>query len=177
ALPIFIVISCPCALGLATPTAVMVGTTVGASNGILIKGGPAFETAHRVSTVVFDKTGTLTSGKPTVTDTVVIDDSVSDRTMDPRAFLLQCAATVEQGSEHPLGQAITLAARAENLHIGQLDQFVSKPGFGVSCMSAYGLLHVGNRAWMEQNSLKLDSTTERSMWDLEIQGKTAVLVA
>jgi P-type E1-E2 ATPase len=102
-----VVISCPCALGLATPTAIMVGTSVGANNGILIKGGVAFETANKISTVVFDKTGTLTEGKPALTDLLPLEPSSSQHGKSSKGLLedrlLRLAATAEQGSEHPLG--------------------------------------------------------------------------
>jgi Cu+-exporting ATPase len=112
-----VVISCPCALGLATPTAIMVGTSVGANNGVLIKGGPAFEMAHKIDTVILDKTGTLTEGKPSLIDEVVFDESLkvvqdsidpveSEALCEQKDRILQLAASVEQGSEHPLAQAV-----------------------------------------------------------------------
>ena len=92
-----LVIACPCALGLATPTVIMVGTGKGAENGIFIKGGEALETAHKINTIVFDKTGTITEGKPTVTDVLTVDGTSADK-------LLQITASAEKGSEHPLGR-------------------------------------------------------------------------
>lgn len=125
-------IACPCALGLATPTAVMVGTGVGAQNGILIKGGEPLETTHKVSWVIFDKTGTLTVGAPSVTKAVTF---VSEDVC-PMNFMLAAVATAESNSDHPLAFAITNYAK-EKLHkeiFGKSDQFKSVPGFGLSCL-------------------------------------------
>jgi Cu+-exporting ATPase len=119
ALTLFIsvlVIACPCALGLATPTAIMVGTGKGAENGILIKGGEALETAHKINTIVFDKTGTITEGKPTVTDVLTTEGSNPED-------LLQLTASAEKGSEHPLGQAIVAGAQDKGLELLQVDNF------------------------------------------------------
>ena len=101
-----LVIACPCALGLATPTAIMVATGKGAENGILIKGGEALETTHKINTIIFDKTGTITEGKPEVTDIINMKEISKD-------YLLQIAASGEKGSEHPLGQAIVKKAESE----------------------------------------------------------------
>ncbi len=105
-----LIIACPCALGLATPTAIMVGTGRGAENGILIKGGESLETIHRVNTILFDKTGTLTQGKPMVTDIVVRDGFQEDQ-------ILLWAASVEKGSEHPLGEAMVHAAEEKKIQL------------------------------------------------------------
>ncbi|MDO5516626.1 MAG: heavy metal translocating P-type ATPase [Clostridium sp.] len=126
ALTIFIavlVIACPCALGLATPTAIMVGTGKGAEHGVLIKGGEALETAHQIKTIVFDKTGTITEGKPVVTD--IIADGISEDE------LLVLAASAEKGSEHPLGEAIVRAAEEKNLELRALEEFNAIPGHGI----------------------------------------------
>lgn len=190
-----VVISCPCALGLATPTAIMVGTAVGAHNGILIKGGSAFEVAHKVTVVIFDKTGTLTEGKPSVTDEIpmLYDESSSSKSVlgfgvpgeSPRDRLLRIAASVEQSSEHPLAVAIVKAAKARNLQLYRIEEnsFTSVTGFGVqSTLVSHeeGLptvvAQVGNRAYMESNSTLVTPTVDAAMWDLEIQGKTAVII-
>jgi Cu+-exporting ATPase len=173
-----IVISCPCALGLATPTAVMVGTSVGAINGILIKGGPAFETAHRVNTVVFDKTGTLTSGKPTVTDVLPAGQLSSDQQEQERALLvLRWAAAAEQNSEHPIAHAIISAAKTRGLSLPGVCSFVNRPGLGIRCVTSDGLnITVGNRAWVQTHCLTVTAEVERLLWELEVQGKTAVVV-
>ena len=123
ALTIFIavlVIACPCALGLATPTAIMVGTGKGAENGVLIKGGEALETTHQIKTIVFDKTGTITEGKPIVTD--IITNEISENE------ILILAASAEKGSEHPLGEAIVRGAEERNLELKSIDEFNAIPG-------------------------------------------------
>ena len=152
-----VVISCPCALGLATPTAIMVGTSVGAFNGILIKGGEAFETAHKVNTVIFDKTGTLTVGKPCVTD-IVLCDPLMDLGMSSTSSddcvtenktnrMIRLAATAEQGSEHPLASAVLTASRIRRMSLEQLPPtaFESTTGCGVRCITSEGVVFVGNR--------------------------------
>ena len=126
ALTIFIavlVIACPCALGLATPTAIMVGTGKGAENGVLIKGGEALETAHKINTIVFDKTGTITEGKPVVTD--VITNGISENE------ILALAASAEKGSEHPLGEAMVRGAEEKNLELKSIEEFNAIPGLGI----------------------------------------------
>ena len=126
ALTIFIsvlVIACPCALGLATPTAIMVGTGKGAENGVLIKGGEALEITHKINTIVFDKTGTITEGKPVVTDIVSRGKENN--------ILLALAASAEKGSEHPLGEAIVRAAIEKNIELKSLENFNAIPGHGI----------------------------------------------
>src|SRR5471030_691069 len=118
-----LVIACPCALGLATPTAIMVGTGKGAENGVLIKGGEALETAHKIKTIVFDKTGTITEGKPVVTD--IITNEISENE------ILALAASAEKGSEHPLGEAIVRRAEERNLELKSIDEFNAIPGLGI----------------------------------------------
>ncbi len=130
ALTIFIsvlVIACPCALGLATPTAIMVGTGLGAQHGILIKSGEALETAHKIGTIVFDKTGTITEGKPAVTDVLALGDMTKDE-------LLRLAASAERGSEHPLGQAIVADALAKGMELMGADSFESITGRGIEAL-------------------------------------------
>ncbi|MGL5051562.1 MAG: heavy metal translocating P-type ATPase, partial [Fusobacteriaceae bacterium] len=127
ALTIFIsvlVIACPCALGLATPTAIMIGTGKSAEYGILIKSGEALETAHKIKTVIFDKTGTITEGKPKVTD-ILVENIVS------QDELLILAASAEKNSEHPLGEAILKAAIEKNLELKKVDSFLAIPGYGI----------------------------------------------
>jgi len=143
ALTIFIsvlVIACPCALGLATPVAIMVGTGKGADNGILIKNGEALETAHQVTTVVFDKTGTLTAGRPVVTDVVPVS-------MSPDA-LLRLVASAEQGSEHPLGQAVVSAALDAGLALASAADFAATPGLGVRASVDGRAVLAGNRRFL-----------------------------
>ncbi len=118
-----LVIACPCALGLATPTAIMVGTGKGAENGVLIKGGEALETTHSIKTIVFDKTGTITEGKPVVTD--IITNGISEDE------ILILAASSEKGSEHPLGEAIVKEANDKNLELKEIQQFNAIPGHGI----------------------------------------------
>src|SRR5947199_8533414 len=119
-----LIIACPCALGIATPAAIMVGTGKGAENGLLIKGGEYLEKAHRLTTVVFDKTGTLTKGTPSVTDVIPFGRYTADE-------LLRIAASGEKGSEHPLGGAIVSAATAQSLTPGDPNDFEAIPGQGV----------------------------------------------
>jgi len=172
ALTIFIsvlVIACPCALGLATPTAIMVGTGKGAENGILIKGGEALETAHKINTIVFDKTGTLTEGKPTVTDVVALGDL-------PEQQLLQLTASAEKGSEHPLGQAIVRGAEEKGLKISAAETFESLTGRGIEAKINGQLVLAGNRKLMEERNISL-SELEESSDKLAGEGKTPMYVA
>lgn len=174
-----VVISCPCALGLATPTAIMVGTSVGAVNGILIKGGPAFETAHGVKTVIFDKTGTLTEGHPTVTDEITFDSPLDPSPKLSKDFVLRLAASAEIGSEHPLASAVMRAAQTRNLNLSPIveNSFNAVPGSGLSCQLHEGTVLVGNRGFMDSNSIFLGSIIDNAMWDMEVQGKTVVCIA
>ena len=121
-----LIISCPCAVGLATPTAIMVGTGKGAESGILIKGGEALERAQKLDTIVFDKTGTLTKGEPALTDVVAIKDTEND--------VLKLAAIAEKGSEHPLGEAILNGAKARSIDIPDAEEFKAIPGKGVEVL-------------------------------------------
>ena len=151
ALTIFIsvlVIACPCALGLATPTAIMVGTGKGAEHGILIKSGEALETAHKLDTVVLDKTGTLTWGQPRVTD--ILPTGALDE-----AALLSLAAAAEQGSEHPLGQAIVAHARERGLQVAEAADFVALSGRGISVTVEGKRVTAGNRQLMEESGIDL----------------------
>ena len=172
ALTIFIsvlVIACPCALGLATPTAIMVGTGKGAENGILIKGGEALEIAHKVTTVVFDKTGTLTEGKPTVTDIIAAD------AWQPNT-LLQWVASAEKASEHPLGQAIVNDAQQKSIVLIEVQRFQSLTGLGIEAGINGRTLLAGNRKLMDARSIALEHwQTESSR--LADEGKTPMFVA
>ncbi len=162
-----LVIACPCALGLATPTAIIVGTGRGASLGILIKNGDALERAHRVGEVVLDKTGTITHGKPVLTD-VVLHNGLD------RAGLLRLAAAAEAGSEHPLAAAIV--AGAGNIS-APAAAFRSSPGFGIEAQVDGKIVRVGTQAFLEQSAVALTPGAAGDMARLEAEGKTAVLVA
>lgn len=172
ALTIFIsvlVIACPCALGLATPTAIMVGTGKGAENGILIKGGEALETAHQIKTIVFDKTGTITEGKPTVTDVLTTGEIIADK-------LLQITASAEKGSEHPLGQAIVIGAQNKGLELLKVESFKSITGRGIETKIEGQIVLAGNRKLMDEHGIVLKSTEQQSD-RLAEEGKTPMYVA
>lgn len=160
-----LVVACPCALGLATPTAVLVGTGEGAKNGVLIKSGTALEKAKNINTVVFDKTGTLTLGKPAVTGVLVGEE------MDEKAFLALVAA-VESCSEHPLSRAVTNYARLKNIEIPSAVEFVSIPGCGVSAKVNGHLVQIGNEKIVQEVGSLGDKVIS-----LELDGKTVVRVA
>jgi len=164
-----LVIACPCALGLATPTAIMVGTGKGAEYGILIKGGEALETTHQINTIVFDKTGTITEGKPEVTDIVTASGI-------ERNWLLQIAASAEKGSEHPLGEAIVRGAEKENLETLKIDKFKAIPGYGIEVEVDGSRLLLGNRKMMDENSISL-ITLENESDRLAEEGKTPMYIA
>jgi Cu+-exporting ATPase len=164
-----LVIACPCALGLATPTAIMVGTGKGAQNGILIKSAASLERAYRIETIVFDKTGTLTQGTPTVTDVVPLD-SVS------QSEVLRLAASAEKGSEHPVGQAIVTAARKEGQEPSDPESFQALSGRGVLATVEGKEVLLGNRILMNDNGVQI-AAAEEKVSNLESQGKTVMLVA
>ncbi len=171
ALTIFIsvlVIACPCALGLATPTAIMVGTGRGAEHGILIKSGEALETAHQTDMVVLDKTGTLTQGKPVVTDLLAAEGFTEET-------LLQAAASAEGGSEHPLGQAIVAGARDRGLKLDEAEHFLSITGHGVEASAAGRSLLVGNASLMEERGISA-AVMETEAAQLAGDGKTPMFV-
>ena len=172
ALTLFIsvlVIACPCALGLATPTAIMVGTGKGAENGILIKGGEALETAHKINTIVFDKTGTITEGKPTVTDVLTTEGSKQED-------LLRLAASAEKSSEHPLGQAIVAGAQNKGLELLKVDNFNSLTGRGIEAAISGQTVLAGNRKLMDERGISLSALEEASD-RLAGEGKTRMYVA
>lgn len=163
-----VVIACPCALGLATPTAVMVGTGRGAENGVLIRGGDSLETAHKVQTVVLDKTGTLTRGEPTVTD--VISDGMSE------TEVLRLAAAAERDSEHPLGAAIVSSAVARGIAMAGAESFKAVAGQGVEAIVDGQQVLVGNPGLLTDEGLTLDGFEERAH-QLASEGKTPMFMA
>ncbi|WP_249621139.1 heavy metal translocating P-type ATPase [Desulfuromonas sp. CSMB_57] len=169
-----LVIACPCALGLATPTALMVGSGIGAENGILIRSGEAIQAMRDVRMVVFDKTGTLTRGLPEVTDLLPIGDLAQEP--DGETALLRWAAAVEQGSEHPLGKALVRGARERNLTLAAVAEFAAVRGQGVRGRVESRTVLVGRRAFLNQNGIATDQAEDR-MQRLENDGKTAMLVA
>ncbi|PQV62820.1 Cu+-exporting ATPase [Abditibacterium utsteinense] len=161
-----LVIACPCALGLATPTAIMVGTGRGAQNGILIKGGEALETAHRLTSIVLDKTGTITLGQPTVTDIVTqgIDESE----------LLRLVASAESGSEHPLGEAIVRAAKTKGLILSPVEKFNALAGHGIEASVEGRQILIGNAKLLRERGITPDEDTSSRLAD---EAKTPVFVA
>ncbi len=172
ALTIFIsilVIACPCALGLATPTAIMVGTGKGAENGILIKSGEALETTYKINTIVFDKTGTITEGKPKVTDIIAISGIKEEK-------LLQLAASAEKGSEHPLGQAIVNEAIAKKMQLLELNDFNVLTGFGIETNIDGQNVLVGNLKLMNKFNILIDELDD-SFDELADEGKTPMYIA
>ncbi len=180
-----VVIACPCAMGLATPTAIVVGTGKGAENGILIRSGEALEIAHRLDTVVLDKTGTLTAGHPVVTDVVVrsVDaespgggSGIASGLNGPERELLRLAASAERGSEHPLGEAIVERARAEGLEMAEVREFRALPGRGIEVEVGGARLLLGNLALMRESSCLMDGLEADAARFAE-QGKTPMFVA
>jgi Cu+-exporting ATPase len=172
ALTIFIsvlVIACPCALGLATPTAIMVGTGKGAESGILIKGGEALETAHKIQIIVFDKTGTITEGKPEITDIITSGDINRER-------LLQLAASAEKGSEHPLGDAIVKGAEKENLTMLPVVDFEALTGMGIFCLIGGQKVLAGNHKLMNEYGVSI-SELETESDRLAGEGKTPMFIS
>ncbi len=164
-----IIIACPCALGIATPAALMVGGGKAAENGILIKGGEYLEIAKKVNVIVFDKTGTLTKGEPSVTDIVTLDNLSEDE-------VLRLAAISEKGSEHPLGEAIVKGAKERGLVIADADSFEAITGHGIKVEYADHLILLGNRKLMKDNGMEPE-IADQKMKVLEEQGKTATLLA
>lgn len=171
AITIFIsvlVIACPCALGLATPTAIMVGTGKGAENGVLIKGGEALEITHKLNTIVFDKTGTITEGKPKVTD--IISRGYSENE------ILAYAATAEKGSEHPLGEAIVKEAEDREIKLKSLSNFNAIPGHGIEVSIDGDCVILGNKKLMDQEKIELLDLEEISN-KFATEGKTPMYIA
>jgi len=164
-----IVIACPCALGIATPAAIMVGTGKGAQNGILIKGGEYLETAQKLQVVVFDKTGTLTRGKPSVTDVVPAGSHSA-------AEVLRLAAAAEHGSEHPLGRAVVLAATSKGLSVPEASSFKAVPGEGVVVETDGENIFLGNKRLMSEYRVDIRQI-ETAISRLESDGKTVMILS
>jgi P-type Cu+ transporter len=164
-----LVIACPCAMGLATPTAIMVGTGRGAEHGILIKSAAALELLHRVGTMVFDKTGTLTVGRPVVTDIVPAEGVAEDE-------ILALAAAAEQGSEHPLGEAIVARAKELGLALPAVTEFAGIPGQGIDALAADGRVLLGNRTMMDVRGIEVGAA-EAAARRLAAEGKTVMFLA
>ncbi len=163
-----LVIACPCALGLATPTAIMVGMGTGARRGILIRNAEALERAYKINTVVLDKTGTLTLGKPMVTD--VVTSGVAEEE------LLRVAASAERGSEHPLGEAVVEAAKQKGLALEEVSQFNALPGHGVEAQVNGFTVTLGNLALMQERGFSLNGLEARAQ-ELSQEGKTPMFIA
>lgn len=164
-----LVIACPCSLGLATPTAIMVATGKAAEHGILIKSGEHLEKSHKMDAIVFDKTGTITKGDPEVTDILTFQD------MD-RNEVLRIAASIEKTSEHPLGQAIVNKAEEESLSLTQAEDFVAVAGKGLKSKFQAKETFIGNRKLMKENNISIKDV-EKDLLRLEEEGKTAMLLA
>lgn len=164
-----LVIACPCALGLATPTSVMVGTGKGAENGILIKGGQHLERAHEIDTVILDKTGTITKGEPEITDIIAYGNFNN-------TDILKLAASAERGSEHPLGEAIVKEAQRKNLNLDFAEAFEALPGYGIKAKIKGIDILFGNRRLMGKNDIEIGEI-EKTLEKLEKEGKTSMIIA
>lgn len=164
-----LVIACPCALGLATPTAIMVGTGRGAENGMLIKGGDSLESAHKISMVAFDKTGTITYGQPVVTDIGIVNEAYGE------SDIIRIAASLENKSEHPLAEAIMTKAKSMNVDIEKIEDFDSITGMGIRARIAGDRVMLGNIKLME--GLDIDSDILKNSNILAKQGKTPMFLA
>jgi Cu+-exporting ATPase len=165
------IIACPCALGLATPAALMMGIGKGAENGILYKGGEHIEISNKINTILFDKTGTLTVGKPSVTDIVSLTKDIDEME------LIQLAAIAESGSEHPLALAIINRAKQGNISISNPDSFEAMSGYGLKATHSNQKIMIGNRKMMENNDIPITESIDEKLSRLENEGKTAVLIA
>lgn len=167
-----LIIACPCAMGLATPTAIMVGTGKGAEHGILIKDAESLEIANKIKTVVFDKTGTLTKGKPEVTDIVRVQvTGYSDQE------ILKMAASLERGSEHSLSEAIINKGEAEKVKFEKVEKFKAIPGYGVEGLVGKKQVYFGNRRLMEREKIEIGKLVQDDMERLETEGKTVIMLA
>ncbi|MBW4578286.1 MAG: heavy metal translocating P-type ATPase [Tildeniella nuda ZEHNDER 1965/U140] len=167
-----LIIACPCALGLATPTSVMVATGKGAEHGILIKGAESLELAHQLQTIVLDKTGTLTQGQPTVTDFITTVGNAPENELK----LLQLAASVERNSEHPLAEAVVRYAQSQEVTLIDVQDFEAIAGSGVQGRVSNTVIHIGTQRWLQElgiDTQALQQDRER----LESSGKTAILIA
>jgi Cu+-exporting ATPase len=167
-----LIIACPCALGLATPTSVMVGTGKGAENGILIKGAESLEIAHQIQTIVLDKTGTITQGKPTVTDFLTVNGTLNGNEIK----LIQLAASLERNSEHPLAEAVVRYAQSQEVALVDVRDFEAVAGSGVQGIVSNHLVQIGTQRWMEELSINTQ-TLQQDKERLEYLGKTAVWLA
>ncbi len=165
-----LVIACPCALGLATPTALMVGVGIGAQNGILIKNGQSLELANNLDTLVLDKTGTLTKGEPTLTDIICLDTTI------PKSEILRLAGIAEKRSEHPLAQAILKAAQVEFAILEDPTDFTALPGLGITAIVEQKAIQIGTRKLMESLQISVHNTLT-TIGILEDEGKTVALLA
>jgi Cu+-exporting ATPase len=164
-----LIIACPCAMGLATPTSIMVGTDKGAESGILIRGGEALEGAHKLDTVVLDKTGTLTRGTPELTDVVVLDGMHEEE-------LLRLAASAERASEHPLGESIVRTARDRGLPLADLEAFEAVSGGGIRARIEGRRVLLGSRRFLSESGISEDGLVSRDE-ELAREGKTPIIVA
>jgi Cu2+-exporting ATPase len=184
-----LVVACPCALGLATPTAILVGSGIGAERGLLIRGSDILERVSHLNTIIFDKTGTLTTGKPTVTDCLVISPPHSSTSppLYSSSTLLQLAASVESGSRHPLAIAIQQQAQQQELPVLPAQDFVTTPGLGVGATVLQDAVSdpdqrpvrviLGTLDWLEQHQVKVDEEIQQQAQSLAQAGKTVVYVA
>ncbi len=163
-----LIIACPCALGLATPTAIMVSTGRGAEFGVLVKGGEALEVAHKVDTVILDKTGTITEGKPEVTDIITRQEITEDE-------LLSIAASAEKTSEHPLGEAIVRVGEEKDLELKDVEQFLAIPGHGIEVVIENKNVLLGNKKLMTDKDIEI--TLQNESDKLAIEGKTPMYIA
>jgi P-type Cu+ transporter len=166
-----LIIACPCALGLATPTAIMAGTGKGAENGVLFKNSESLEIASQLETIVLDKTGTITAGRPEVTDAIPID-----LFFETENSLLATAASVEQGSEHPLGKAIVTEAKNRNLLLSKIEKFLAVGGQGVQATVDGNTFYIGKPGWFKLLGIDL-SPLGQTIQPLQSQGKTVMIVA
>ncbi len=168
-----LVIACPCALGLATPTAIMVGTGKGAEYGVLIKGGEPLEKATKINTIIFDKTGTLTNGKPEVTE--IIEFRIQNSELK-KEDILKYAASIEKSSEHPLAEAIVKYAEEKKIGLVELTKFNAIPGHGVEGIIASKEILLGNRQLMAREKIEVSEKTEKQIQELENGGKTVMIL-
>jgi len=166
-----LVIACPCALGLATPTAVMVGSGLAASFGILFKGGDVLERASKVTAILFDKTGTLTKGVLLVTNIFSFVEKLSE------SDLLQMVASAEQDSEHPIGKAIVAHARAKAVTLQQCNKFETSSGSGLKCSLLGSVVLIGNRKWLQHNQVAISTEQSSRASEFEAKGSTVIFIA
>ncbi|GAB4209276.1 MAG: heavy metal translocating P-type ATPase [Coleofasciculaceae cyanobacterium] len=167
-----LIIACPCALGLATPTSIMVGTGKGAENGILIKGAESLELAHKLQTIILDKTGTITQGKPTVTNFVTVNGTANSNELK----LLRLAASVERNSEHPLAEAVVQYAQSQGVKLTDAQEFEAIAGSGVQGYVSNQFVQIGTHRWMTE--LSIDTSALQTHWErLEYLGRTVIWMA